>query len=284
MTDPTHETFRQRILKVQLHIQGHLGEDLALERLARLAHFSPYHFSRIFKGIVGEGVYEYVRRPRLESAAVVLKTTGRGVTQVALDAGYTTHEAFTRAFRQMFGVSPTQFRAGRAPLLKKEVTDMTAETQAREVRIEVLPPRRVAFLRHVGPYAEVGATFQRLMAWAGPRGLFGPGTQLLGVYHDDPDVTPADKLRADCCVTVGDDMAAEGEVGVQTIAGGEYAILRHRGPYAELGTSYRWLYGVWLPASGPEPRHAPPVEAYLNSPQEARPEDLLTDICLPLGP
>ena len=75
--------------------------------------FSPYHFHRIFKGVVGEGVNEYVRRLRLESAAVALKTTDRGVLQVALDAGYGTHEAFTRAFRQLFGVSPTQFRAGK---------------------------------------------------------------------------------------------------------------------------------------------------------------------------
>src|SRR6516162_6475678 len=99
---PSEQTYRERILKVQLFIQRHLDEELPLDRLARVAHFSPYHFHRIFKGLVGEGVSEYVRRLRLESAAIALKTSRRGVTRIAFEAGYGTHEAFTRAFHQMF--------------------------------------------------------------------------------------------------------------------------------------------------------------------------------------
>src|SRR5207237_5293579 len=95
------------------HIHDHLDEDLSLEKLARLAHFSPFHFHRICKALVGESVYEYVRRLRLEAAAILLKITDRSVTHIAFDAGYETHEAFTRAFRQLFGVSPSQFRADR---------------------------------------------------------------------------------------------------------------------------------------------------------------------------
>jgi AraC family transcriptional regulator len=282
---PTQQTYRQRILTVQLFIQEHLDEDLSLDRLARVAHFSPYHFHRIFKALVGEGVNEYVRRLRLESAAVALKTTDRGILQVALDAGYGTHEAFTRAFRQLFGVSPTQFRAGKHPLYSpKEEPPVTTEMTSREVRVETVPPRRVAFLRHVGPYHTVGKTFQKLGAWAGPRGLIRPGTLMLDICHDDPDVTPADKIRADCCITVDDHFQPEGEVGVQTIEGGEYAILMHRGPYERLAESYRWLYGSWLPTSGRELRNAPPFEVYLNTPMDTAPDDLLTDIYLPLAP
>jgi AraC family transcriptional regulator len=285
MTTPTQQTYRQRILQVQLFIQERLDEELPLDRLARVAHFSPYHFHRVFKALVGEGVSEYVRRLRLESAAVALKTTDRGVVRIALDAGYGTHEAFTRAFRQLFGVSPTQFRAGRQPPdTFKEEPSMTAETSPHEVRVDTLPPRRVAFLRHVGPYQAVGPTFGRLAGWAGPRGLFGPGTLMLGICHDDPDVTPADKIRYDCCITVDDRFQPEGEVGVQTVAGGEYAVLTHRGPYERLNESYRWLYGTWLPTSGREPGHAPPFEVYRNSPGDVAPEDLLTEICVPLAP
>lgn len=285
MTHSTDLSYRRRILQVQLFIQAHLDEDLPLDRLARVAHFSPYHFHRVFKALVGEGVHEYVRRLRLEAAAVALKTTERPIIQVALGAGYETHEAFTRAFRQMFGVSPSQFRAGEHPLYTpKEESTMTTETVARDVRIETLPPRRIAFLRHVGPYTTAGPTFGRLMAWAGPRGLLGPGTLVLGVCHDDPDVTPAEKIRFDCGLTVGDRVAAEGDIGVQTLEGGDYAVVTHRGPYSGLGETYRWLYGTWLPTSGREPRHAPPFEVYRNSPQQVAPEDLLTDVYLPLEP
>jgi AraC family transcriptional regulator len=285
MTSLTEQTYRQRILRVQLFIQEHLGEELPLERLARVAHFSPYHFHRIFKGMVGEGVSEHVRRLRLESAAVALKTTGRPVTQIALDAGYGTHEAFTRAFRQMFGVSPSQFRTGQHPAYTpKEVSTMTTDPAAHEVRIEQVPRRRLAFLRHVGPFRAVGPTFQRLGDWAGRHGLFRPDTLVLGICYDDPEVTPADKLRVDCCVTVGDDVTPQGEVGVQTFEGGECAVMTHIGPYSQLGEAYRWLYGVWLPASGREPRHAPSFMVHYGGPKDTPPEQLRTDIHLPLEP
>lgn len=283
MTSPSDVTYRQRILKVQLFIQEHLDEDLPLERLARLAHFSPYHFHRIFRGMVGESLADYVRRLRLESAAQALKHTVRGVTRIALDAGYGTHEAFTRAFRQRFGVSPSEYRAGlRGEEHKDEVVTMSDNGKTYEVRVEALPARRVAFQRWVGPYDQVGSVFERLLGWAGSRGLLGPATMVLGICHDDPEVTAADKLRCDCAVTVGDAFRGEGDIGVQTVEGGDHAILRHRGPYPGLKDAYRWLFGTWLPTSGREPRDAPPFEVYLNSCNAVKPEELLTDICLPL--
>ncbi len=287
----TQKSYRQRILKVQLHIEEHLDEELVLEKLARLAHFSPYHFHRVFRAMVGETLGEHVRRLRLERAALRLSSTDRPVVEVALDAGYGTHEAFTRAFRQHFGVSPTEFRNHKRgqinfPALAMEISAMTEPTAmtSYEVRLVDRPPQRVAFLRHVGPYTEVGPTFGRLGAWAGPRGVFGPRTQMLGVCHDDPKVTPADKLRYDCCVTVPDHVQPEGEVGVMTIEGGPHAVITHKGPYTQLAQAYDWLYAVWLPTSGREPRHAPPFEVYLNNPQNTAPEDLLTEIYLPLEP
>jgi AraC family transcriptional regulator len=287
----TRQTYRQRILRVQIYIEEHLDEELALEKLAQLAHFSAYHFHRVFRAMVGETVGEHVRRLRLEQAALRLSSTDRPVVQVALDAGYGTHEAFSRAFRQHFGVSPTEFRNHKRgpvsfPVLAMEITPMTEPiaTTNYEVRVVDRPAQRVAFLRHVGPYTEVGPTFGQLMAWAGPRGQFGPRTQILGVCHDDPKLTPADKLRYDCCINVADEVQPEGEIGVTTLEGGPHAVVTHKGPYAQLSKAYDWLYAAWLPTSGREPRNAPPFEVYLNTPQQVAPENLLTDIYLPLEP
>jgi AraC family transcriptional regulator len=258
---------------------------LSLDRLARLAHFSVFHFHRIFKALAGEPVGEYVRRLRLEAAAVALKSTRQSVLEVALAAGYGTHEAFTRAFGQMFGVSPVEFRDGHNPLFnRKETTPMTALENLPEVRIQSLPARRVAFLRHLGPFETAGPTFTQLFTWAARRNLIRPDTLAVGICPDDPEITPPEKVRFDCCLTVPNDVKPEGDVGVQTIAAGEHAVLTHRGPYDRLGDVYRWLYGVWLPTSGREPGDAPPFEVYRNSPGETPPEDLLTDVCIPLEP
>jgi AraC family transcriptional regulator len=289
--NPTQDTYRHRILKVQLHIQEHLDEDLSLERLARLAHFSPFHFHRIFSALVGESVHDYVRRLRLEAAAMLLMTTERPITRIAFDSGYDTHESFTRAFRQMFGVSPSQFRAGQrgdVPLTPtrptKEERTMTTLTTTPEVQIRTIEPLRVAFLRHVGPYRDVGPTYERLTSWAAQRGLFVPGALVLGISWDNPEVTSPEKVRHDCCITVGPDFQAEGEVGVQTLDGGDYAVATHRGSYEQLGAVFGWLYGTWLPASGREPRHGPCFSVYHNSSPHTPPEQLVTDIYLPLEP
>jgi AraC family transcriptional regulator len=293
----TEHDYRKRILRVLVHIQSNLDQSLPLEELARIAHFSPFHFHRVFRGMVGESVKEHVRRLRLERAAQQLKHYDQPVTRIALDAGYETHEAFTRAFSAAFGASPSQYRAMKRTLASPSVPSGVHFVSEREpidfrprrkrgqpmhVRVETFPARRVAFMRQVGPYRRVGDTWGKLMAWAVPRGLVGPTTMALGVAHDDPDVTPPDKLRYDAWIVVDNSFVPEGEVGAQMIGGGEYAITTHRGPYERVGQTAARLCGEWLPASGREPRSAPILAHHRNFPPETAPDDLLTDIYLPL--
>jgi AraC family transcriptional regulator len=151
-----------------------------------------------------------------------------------------------------------------------------------EVLFEKRKPLRVAFVRHVGPYQECGAAWEKLWTFAAQYGLFSHETLRIGIGHDNPDVTPSDKLRYDACLTVDDRFQATGEVGVQELPGGEYAMVIHRGPYSGLPDVYRWLFREWLPTSGRELRSAPCFEVYVNDPATTPPEDLVTEICLPL--
>jgi AraC family transcriptional regulator len=292
MKDATVATYHERILRTLVHIQEHLDETLALDDLARVACFSPYHLHRVFRGLVGEPVQEHVRRLRLERAAIRLKLQEQPVTDLAFDAGYDSHEAFTRAFHTMFGMSPSQFRAAHrdAPDSPSGVHyDDTSGYHppdygnAPPVEVKKVPSQRVVFLRHKGPYDQVGATWGRLAGWAGPRGLFGPSTRFIGISYDDPQITPPDKLRYDAAITVSAPVQPEGEIGVTEIAGGEYATITHKGPYEDLGRTYQLLLGGWLPSSGRELRDCPCFELYLNSPQNTQPEELVTVIHVPVA-
>jgi AraC family transcriptional regulator len=281
----TQQTYRQRLLKVLVHINEHLDKDLALEQLARISHFSPFHFHRVFRAMVGESVHQHVRRLRLELAAVRLRQTTSPILELALGVGYESHESFTRAFKSMFGVTPSEFRNRqvRVPMGDSGL-NLTPSAGAADMKIEIanLPAQRIAFIHHVGPYDQVGPAFEALMTWAGPRGLIVPGSKVLGVSYDDPSITPADKIRYDAAITVDGDVEAEGEVGIREIPGGPYAVVCHQGPYSDLGTTYDFIYGRWLPASGYELADAPPFEYYLNHPESTDPEDLLTDVHVPL--
>jgi AraC family transcriptional regulator len=238
-----------------------------------------------------------VRRLRLERAATRLKLGSLPVTQIALDAGYESHEAFTRSFRSAFGASPSQFRASnRSPALAgapsglhfvegktlKHFKTLSPGGKIMNVRILQREPVRVAFMRHLGPYSEVGATWDRFLPLLGKEGLLGGGALLIGLCHDDPEVTPRDRIRYDACVSVDESFVPEGDIGVQVIPGGDYAMATHFGPYDRLGESYTRLLGQWLPRSGRELRSSPCFEVYLNDPQTTDPEDLITDIYAPL--
>ena len=119
--------------------------------------------------------------------------------------------------------------------------------------------------------------------WAGPKGLLGPGLRMLGIIQDDPEITAPEKLRYDAALAVRDDVAPSGEVGIQEIGPGEYAAAIHVGPYNTLGETYMRMCGEWLPASGGELASMPAVEFYLNSPMSVSPDQLRTEICLPLA-
>jgi DNA gyrase inhibitor GyrI len=150
------------------------------------------------------------------------------------------------------------------------------------VEVQELPSMKILFLRHVGPYSQVGGTWGRLMSWAGMRGLLGPQMGTIGVVYDDPDITPADKVRYDAAVMVNRRVQPEGEFGVRELPGGKYAVFTHHGPYDTLGINYQRFFGGWLPKSGRELRDAEAFEEYLNSPMNTRPEDLLTRLHVPL--
>ena len=107
----TLQDYKRRMLRVLVHVQEHLDEPLPLEQLAEIHLLSPYHFHRIFTGMIGESVKEHVRRLRLERAASRLKLGTLPVTQIAFEAGYDSLEAFSRSFRSAFSTSPSRFRA-----------------------------------------------------------------------------------------------------------------------------------------------------------------------------
>lgn len=295
--ETTKRSYVERVLRVLVFIQQNLDSELSLADLAPIANFSPFHFHRIFQGLVGESVKQHVRRLRLERAARHLKLTRRSIVSIALEAGYEAHESFTRAFRANFGCAPREFRSAtnRETRIESASHVHLADTveQIRfaplqvdhsrlDVRMRVLEPRRFAFVRHQGLYSDVGATWEILIDWVGRECIFGPNTLYFGLCWDDPDVTPPEKCRYDSCVTVDDSIEPAGEIGVATLPGGRYAVALHEGPYDRFRETYVSLLGGWFPSQGFEPGEPPGLESYLNDPDSTDPEDLLTEIMMPI--
>jgi AraC family transcriptional regulator len=288
MREATAIDYKQRITRVLVHLEARLDDSHSLEELAELAAFSPYHFHRVFRAIVGETLGDHLRRLRLERAARQLSTTRRTVTRIAVDAGYESLEAFSRAFHSALGASPSRFRKQRQP--PRDVVRrmaMPTTTAPIDVHLRYVPPTPLVFVRHVGPYTDVSSAWQRLFTWAGMRGHLSRPFRMIGVPHDDPRLTDAGHVRYDACLAFdagGSGLEPQGDIGVQEIGGGEYAVIEHRGAYEGLDDTYQYLFGEWLPASGREPADRPAFEVYLNSPRDTAPADLRTEVHLPLQP
>jgi AraC family transcriptional regulator len=296
----TRDDYIDRIRRVLRFVQDHLDEPLAPERLASVAHFSRFHFHRVFSGLVGESLGAHVRRLRLERAAGELRWTDRPVIDIALDAGYEAPEPFTRAFRAHFGEAPSQFRTRRDPLsfppaacrVHFGIDDAIARFAVPQepsimidIRIETQPTRRLLAIEHRGHYMAIGDVFARLSAIAFGQGLAAPGAVSIGLYYDDPDVVPTAQLRSHACIAVRDHVTtAPDGCEFVTLEGGDTAVATHRGPYARLAESYRELYSQWLPASGREAAHRPCHEVYVSDATVTPEGDLITEICLPLVP
>ena len=280
MRPETRATYEERILRAQSYLNERLDEELRLEDLAGVACLSQFHFHRIFRGMTGETVGAYVRRLRMQRAASQLKTSGRPVTDIAFGAGYDSLEGFSRAFHDHYGSAPSAWRETQGP--------RALDTTPREVRLVHRPATPAVCLRHVGPYGDIGPAFGRLFQWAGQQGLLAGPFETVGMPHDDPDVTPPEKIRCDAAILLRtqppDATLSAGEIRCTTLPERDYAVVRHIGPYERLSDAYAWLCGVWLSRSGREAASAPPLEFYRNHPPQTPPEQLITDIHLPLEP
>lgn len=107
----TRKEYIARINRVIDYVGSHLYERLTLEVLAEVAAFSPFHFHRIFKAMVGESINDFINRLRLERAATRLKNNPDStITEISLDCGFASSSHFARAFKRHFGSSATQYR------------------------------------------------------------------------------------------------------------------------------------------------------------------------------
>jgi AraC family transcriptional regulator len=258
--------------RVLEHIDRELDQPLDLERLAAVANFSSFHFHRLFTAWMGETLGDYVRRRRLELAALrLVAQPDLPIVQVALSVGFGSPEAFARAFKARFGQTPTEWRANtRAERANSnpgqangnpgqadgvgERNDGLTRDQAQEVIMDVkLIDRRptfTAYLRHVGPYGpDISAFWQeKVYPWMKANDLL--GRPRVGISHDDPAITAPEQCRYDAGIEVPEGFVGSGNYLTTMLPGGKYAVTRFRGREDEIGAAWASLLRDWLPQSG----------------------------------
>lgn len=304
--------------RVLNYIDAHLDQPLDGAELADVANFSRFHFHRIFFALMGETLGSYARRRRLEKAAFRLSCgSDETVLETALATGFGSAEAFARAFKLKFGCTPSDWRtntpqrladqaaaigqrqgarksnpdqvlgkpdqADKVDSYEDDISYLTTEGIAMEVRIVELPKARVAYQRLIGPYGPAIGEFwrARIAPWMKSNGL--DRATCYGVGYDDPSITPASKCRYDACVEIAEDFSASEKTDIQTLPGGRYAVFSFNGKPETIADAWMRLTREWLPSSGLQCDDRPCFEMF-NAATARDPEtgNFSCDICLPV--
>jgi len=263
----TRHEHQERINAVIHHIHRNLSDALAINDLAAIAHYSPYHFQRISKQISGESVHDYIRRCRLEWAANLLVfNPGSTVMEVAAECGFKSNASFTHAFKGQFGCTPSQWREDgyqrQSQRLKARWQGCGPDAGAFRIEVRRIQPIRVAYMRHIGYDMTIANVWQRLLAWTEKQGLDPTDQQMIGLHHSNPALIPLEQCRYVACLTIPVDLFPRQGGGVMEIPGGLYAECKAEGVFGDLLYLMDRVYHEWLPQSEYEALNIPAHAVY----------------------
>ncbi len=252
------------IEKAVWYIESHFGGEISLADVAEAAGLSKFHLVRAFSAYAGKSVMRYVRARRLSEAAKRLVNGSCGILDVALDAGYNSHEAFTRAFGEQFGITPNQLRKTRTletiQLVEalKMNDKLTNLPEARFVDCDAMlivglkkrysdttrmqmPAQWQVFQPHIG-----NIDFQK-------------GNVAFGVLYNSDDEGDIDYLTG---VEVSNIADTPKVLDCLRVPPQTYAVFQHNGHVSEIRRTWKTIFGKWLSEANYKPTDAPQMERY----------------------
>ncbi len=264
MDDRSYSTslYRERINRALDYINNRLDGKILLEDVARAAFFSPYHFHRIFTGLIGETPDDYIRRLRLERSARLLHSVKElSVTDIALSCGFSTPALFSRNFKKHFGISPLEWKKSKNRQIKSKNRNAKIGTSnynsnriykgKPEVEVLKMEAFKIAYIRHLKGYnRQIIEAYNKLFAWAVPRGLVNEDTRLISILLDNPEITPGNKCRYYAGIQVESDVGTSKEVSIMEIPAGIYAVSKFSGDEKTIDDFFNKFYHEWLINSG----------------------------------
>lgn len=287
-----NKEYKKRIDRVIQYIEANLDNKISLNEVASVSNFSAYHFHRIFTGIIGETINDYIVRRRLERAVnLLIFKTELTVTQVALDSGFSSSANFSKAIKLHFGFSPSEIRNpekvknskigkitskyGKAfhpsdlypdRITNEVINKLNSEDIEMNIEVRELDSQRVCTLASQRGYEPkaIYEAWDKLIDWASNNGVKKEEQKRFAFAFDNPTVTPVDKCRYTASVVIDENIQVKPPFSLAEIPKGKYAVLYFKGSPEETIKAQLSIYSDWLPDSGFEPDNFPMLERYLN--------------------
>ncbi|WP_020413277.1 AraC family transcriptional regulator [Microbulbifer variabilis] len=285
-------SYREQFLQVLAYIEANLDTELDIDQLCGLTQLSRYHFHRQCSAYFGMPLMAVVRLLRLKRSAYQLAyRTDRRILDIALENGYDSHEAFSRAFKKHFGQSPSKFRLSPnwdhwlshyQPILTLRTQIMRSQDKI-QVTIIDFPETLVATLEHKGPPNLLSTTIRKFIEWRKSQGLTPATSRTFNLLYNDPAATEPGEYQYDICCSVPYSVKNDNHgIKSKTIPAGKCAVIRHTGSDDTIGITVSYLYSDWLEMSGFALRNFPIFLERVKFFPEVKESEMITDIFLPI--
>ena len=293
--------YRKRLSKVFQFIDENLQNDLKLEQIAEVAHFSSYHFHRVFKYITQETLNAYITRKRIEKAADSLLHKNLSISETGYQWGFKDPSSFSRSFKKFYGISPKAFIASNTQKHSKirqlvskngqdylnndqyfsKIDELKKWTQMNaNIDITSFDRMNLAYIDTMGPQT-LSAAFHRLLQWAIPKDLHLEPNKVMTVYHDSFKFTAPEKVRMSASIWTPEPVTPQGEVAVKSMTPGKCIRARFEIEIQDFEKSWTSLF-VWMNDNGYKKSAQDPFEIYHNNFNEHPDGIAIVDFCIPI--
>jgi len=286
----------QRINTVLFFINENLDTDLSLENIPKIAHYSPFHFHRVFKAITNEPLNSYINRKRIEKAAGLLyRKKELSITEIYLQCGFISAASFTKSFKKFYKINPSGFRKLNPEKYSKiGQTAVNKEFYLRNIEqllhwrdmnttiiTKQVPELHFATLTQIGVVG-LQNTFSILMDWAKPKGLLAaPDFKMATVFYDSFKITASNKVRMKACLLTDNPITTEGEIETLTFAPQKCIIGSFEIGTDEFEKSWTSLF-MWMNENGYSKTDKQPFEIYHNNFNEHPEKKCFVDMYIPI--
>jgi AraC family transcriptional regulator len=244
-----------------IYIEDHLGEAITVEEVARVAGYSYYHFTRQFSSVLGESIGSYIKKRRLADGAKKLLYTHKSITAIAMENGFDSSEAFSRAFKAIYKVNPSTYRKNRLDLFLSTKEKLESELLCHRTRNITVHPKIVDLpdIKTAGLRGQTTLRYNVL-------------PQLWHQFNTLSDTIPNRKANGrsfgicEACeegntiYSMNDDILFSEVVALEvdkydnlsepfvpkTLQGGRYAVFTHKGSLVSLKKTFDYIWGTWF--------------------------------------
>lgn len=252
--------YRKALEKAITYIENHLSENMTVDQVAQIAGYSYYHLNRQFTAVIGESVGSYIKKRRLARAAKQLLNTQEKVITIGLEAGFESAEAFSRAFKQLYQVSPQLYRKNRLDIcigakarLDEGLLDHLAANVTVHPQIVTLSEIKVAGIR--GQTTLKDNKLKELWDHASPR-----FSQIPHQVNNARGFGICEACQENTLYTMNADVLFTEVAGIEVhsfnglattftrkiLPAGRYAVFTHRGSLKMLPKTFDYIWGTWF--------------------------------------